>query len=180
MTEKEGYRLGIFLGLLIVIIIKIGIAIYDNIYKDANLENNYSAENEINIEEANSDIVELENNKKDNEQFTQTEDEKNTDEIPINQEATEKLKDYFYHNFGGNGDDALATSWYSLIKNITVYSEDDYYWAVIDTHIYNDEEGKEAASSIANAILFWDEIKISTIKINGKDGLTLLVKENLR
>lgn len=180
MTEKEGYRLGILLAFLIVIIIKIGTAIYDNVHKDANLENNYSAENEINTEETNSDIVELENSKQDNEQFTQTEDEKNTDEVPINQEATEKLKDYFYRNFGGNGDDTLATSWYSLIKNITVYSEDDYYWAVIDTDIYNDEEGKEAALPIANAILFWDEIKINTIKINAKDGLTLLVKENLR
>lgn len=180
MTEKEGYRLAIVLGFLIVMIIKIGTAIYDNMYKDANLENNYSAENEINTEQTNSDIVELENSKQDNEQFTQTEDEKNTNEVPINQEATEKLKDYFYRNFGGNGDDTLATSWYSLIKNITVYSEDDYYWAVIDTDIYNDKEGKETALPIANAILFWDEIKINTIKINAKDGLTLLVKENLR
>jgi amino acid transporter len=144
------------IGIVIVIIIAISNA--SSIRNSDNPPLTANTENAIN------------NNKNDNEQTIQ--------KAQINQEVTSEFRDFLYQTFGGGGNKSLEANWYPLIKDVKVYTQEDYNWVVISTDIYHDDEGKETALVIADAALTFDNAKINSVIVNDQNGFPLISKDN--
>lgn len=97
----------------------------------------------------------------------------------MDKETTEKVKQFMYENFGGNGNDKLKTSWYGLITDIQV-TKGYKVNLNINTSIYHDNEGKKVAENIGNVVSANSEatfkIKFDNVTVYDKDGHTLFSK----
>ncbi len=96
-----------------------------------------------------------------------------TQKVTVDKEATTQLKQYLAENFGGDN----PTSWYPLIKDINVISEENRKHAEVQTTIYRDEEGKKIGQSIANIIKANSPIKLDYVIVKDKDNW-MLAKSN--
>lgn len=92
-----------------------------------------------------------------------------TKKATIDTEATTQLKQYLAENFGGDN----PTSWYPLIKDIKVISEENRKHAEVETSIYNDSEGKKVGQSIATIVQANSPVKLSYTLVKDKDGWML-------
>jgi len=88
--------------------------------------------------------------------------------------TTKALKQYVYENYGGNGNPEYKISWYNLIKDIKVVGDN----ATVETDIYPDQEGKNVANNIANAVLFCnEELNINSVMVLDLNGHYLFDKD---
>lgn len=90
-----------------------------------------------------------------------------------------ELKEYLDENYGG----ATATSWYSLIKEVSVSKVGDEYTVDVKTDVFPDEEGKKVATPISGAVLVWGnvgrkDIYIKSVRVVGSGNGLLTDRKN--
>lgn len=110
-----------------------------------------------------------------------TNDKKEKDNI--HKEATEHFKKYLFENFGGNGNEQFKVSWYDLIKDVQIRkAHDGKLYAVIYSTLYHDDEGKDAAQRLFEAVFAYTNnnipYKIAWVDIKDQEGHHLISKDN--
>lgn len=79
----------------------------------------------------------------------------------------ERLRRYFYDNFGGSGDPKYATSWYDNIRRFELrVPKDGSYAVTIYTNIYKDSDADAPAASMARATYGFSR-RVSSVTVIG-------------